>query len=345
MTSSIKVAVAAVSFAAVALSSAQQIQVRVDGTPVYFANTQPQYINGRVLVPLRGVFEQMGATVFWDQQSHIVTATKGTTDVRLRIGDRLATLNGQPVNLDVPAMVVRGSTMVPIRFVSEALGAQVGWLSAENLVTINTTSAGSTETITTPPRKLRRILVREDQVIPVTLDHTLSSNDNSKGDTFTATVVRDSDALADMPKGTKVEGHIAAVHPRRNNDPAIIDLSFDRLRFPNGRSVKIDGSLISLDDKHVRRNDNGVLVARDSASAASGTDQRMVYAGYGAGAGLLVGVLTKRPLEGAILGGALGYILGQVKKDQGQVRTTDNVTLTPGTEMGVRLNREVAVSW
>ena len=310
MTSSLKVAVAAITLAAAAVSSAQQIKVQVDGTPVYFANTQPQYINGRVLVPLRGVFEQMGANVLWNQQAHLVTATRAGTEVQLTIGSQNATINGSPINLDVPAMVLNGSTMVPIRFVSEALGAQVGWLAADRLVTINTTSAGNSGTITTPPRKLRRVLIREDQVIPVKLDHTLSSDENAKGDTFTATVIRDSEFFGDIPQGTKIEGHIAAVHPRKsNNNPAILDLSFDRMRFPNGRSVKIDGSLISLDDKYVRTNDNGVLVARNNSSTSSGTDNRMVYAGYGAGAGLLVGVLSKKPLEGAILGGALGYIL------------------------------------
>lgn len=346
MTSSIKVAVAAITLAAAAISNSQQIKVQVDGQPVYFANTQPQYINGRVLVPLRGVFEQMGANVLWNQEARVVTATRGSTDVRLTIGQRLATINGSPINLDVPAMVLNGSTMVPIRFVSEALGAQVGWLAADRLVTINTTGASNSGTITSPPQKLRRVLIREDQVIPVRLDHTLSSDDNHKGDTFTATVIRDSEFFGDIPQGTKIEGHVAAVHARKSNsNPAILDLSFDRMRFPNGRSVKIDGSLISMDDKYVRTNDNGVLVARNSASNAAGNDQRMVYAGYGAGAGLLVGVLTKRPLEGAILGGALGYILGQVKKDQGQAQASDNVTLSPGTEMGVRLNRDVTVSW
>jgi len=342
MTSSIKVAFAALTFAAVAVTSAQQIQVQVDGNPVYFADTQPQYINGRVLVPLRGVFEQMGANVNWDQQTRMVTANKGATDVQLRIGDRIATVNGTTMNLDVPAMILRGSTMVPIRFVSEALGAQVGWMEAQHLVSINTLGQGSS-TVNTPPRRLRRIMVRQDEVIPVVLDHTLSSADNKRGDTFTATVrTGDSDTYGEIPAGTKVEGHIAAVHSRRNNQPAILDLAFDRLRFENGRSVKIDGTLTALDSKHVTRNENGVLVARDTGANGK-TDQRLIYAGYGAGAGLLVGVLTKKPLEGAILGGALGYILGQVKKDKEQA--TDDVTLHPGTEMGVRVNRDVAVSW
>jgi hypothetical protein len=273
----------------------------------------------------------------------MVMATRGNQDVQLRIGDRVAVVNGQTMNLDVPAMVVGGSTMVPIRFVSEALGAQVGWMAAQNLVSINTGIANSGSiVINQPPQRLRRVMVRQDEIIPVTLDHSLSSSMNRKGDTFTATVLtRDMDTYGDIPRGTKVEGHVAAVRRRNGDQPAILDLTFDRLRFPNGRTVKIDGTLTSLDGKFVRENANGMLVSRENVK---GADQRMVYAGYGAGAGLLVGVLTKRPLEGAILGGALGYILGQVKKDN-NARTTRDVDLEPGTQMGVKVNNDVVVSW
>ena len=343
MTSSLKVGIAALTLAVAAVSSAQRIQVQVDGQPVYFANTQPQYINGRVLVPLRGVFEQMGANVTWDQATRMVMATKGTQDVQLRIGDRVAVVNGQTMNLDVPAMVVAGSTMVPIRFVSEALGAQVGWMAAQNLVSITTgvASQGSI-IINQPPQRLRRVMLRANEIIPVSLDNSLSSAENRKGDTFTATVLtRDFDTYGDIPAGTKVDGHIAAIRRRNGDQPAILDLTFDRLRFPNGRTVKINGTLTSLDGKFVRENANGILVARENAK---GADQRMVYAGYGAGAGLLVGVLTKKPLEGAILGGALGYILGQVKKDN-NARATRDVEIETGTEMGVKVNNDVVVSW
>jgi len=295
----------------------------------------------------------MGAMVDWNPQTRMVMATRAGSDVQLRIGDRMALVNGTSMNLDVPAMIVGGSTMVPIRFVSEALGAQVGWMEAQHLVTINTLTGngvatlpnqtGYQETIPSPPRRLRRIIARKDEIIPVVLDHTLSSIDNAKGDTFTATVkMNDRDNYGDLPDGTKVEGHVAAIHARRGDDPAIVDLAFDRLVFPNGRTVRIDGTLTSLEDRYVTRDENGVLVARNTSSA-SNTDQRMVYAGYGAGAGLLVGVLEKKPLEGAVLGGVLGYILGQVKHDQ--KNKAADVTLKPGTEMGVRLDHDVAVTW
>lgn len=339
MTRPIKVGFAAIFLAAAAIAAAQQIAVQVDGQSVYFPGAQPQYVNGRVLVPLRGIFQHMGATVDWNPQTQMVTARRNGTDVELRIGDRQALVNGTTMNLDVPAMIVRGSTMVPIRFVSEALGAQVGWLEAQRLVTVDTTMAGDYNgTIHTPPQTLRHVIVRENAVIPVTLDKRLSTQRNRKGDRFTATVQSGYFGDSDIPSGTKVEGHIAALRPKRGDDPAILDLSFDRLLFPNGRTATIDGTLTSLDSKDVTRNGNGVLVAKNS-----NPDRRLVYAGYGAGGGLLLGVLTKKPLEGTILGGILGYLYGQV--NQSQRHEVTDVNLKRGTEMGIRLDRDLAVNW
>jgi len=350
MNANIKVAAAFAALTLGCMAGAQAIQVQVDGQYVNFVGTQPQYVNGRVLVPLRGVFEQMGANVDWDPATRTVTAMRNGSDVELHIGDRLAMVNGTSMNLDVPAMIIGGATMVPIRFVSEALGSQVGWMEAQHLVTIDTmtgTTGGAiynqrvrdNQTITTPRRNLRRVIVRKDEVIPVTLDHTLSSVDNAKGDMFTATVQNGYFDSSDIPDGTKVEGHIAAIHPKRGDEPALLDLAFDRLVFPNGRTVRIDGTLTSLDSKYVTRDANGVLVARNNG----GTDQRLVYAGYGAGGGLLLGVLTNKPLEGALVGGVLGYLFGQVQKDQ-RNKVTD-VTLQPGTQMGVHISRDIAISW
>jgi hypothetical protein len=117
---------------------AQGVSVEVNGQPVYFRDAKPQMIGGRVMVPLRGVLEQLGAYVDWDAGSRMVTARKGSVDIQLRIGDRTAMVNGRSMTLDSPAMTVQGSTMVPLRFMSEALGADVQWMAQTNTVRINT---------------------------------------------------------------------------------------------------------------------------------------------------------------------------------------------------------------
>lgn len=122
---------------AAAIASAQAgISVTINGQAVQFPGQGPQMVNGRVLVPLRGVFENLGAHVEWHPDRHEVVAARGQASVDLQIGNPSATVNGQEVRLDVPAQIVNGSTMVPIRFVSEAIGAQVRWNQAEQLVII-----------------------------------------------------------------------------------------------------------------------------------------------------------------------------------------------------------------
>lgn len=89
--------------------------------------TGGQLIDNRSLVPLRSIFEELGATVKWEQDSKKITAVKGTQEIILTIGSKHTSVNGKQVIIDVPAQVRNGRTLVPLRFVSEALGATVGW--------------------------------------------------------------------------------------------------------------------------------------------------------------------------------------------------------------------------
>src|SRR5579871_5351735 len=120
---------------------AQQIGVTINGQPVAFQGIGPQEVQGRVLVPVRGVLEQLGADVGWLPQTQTVVASSGNVDIQLHIGDRRATVNGQTVMLDVPAMTIGGHTMVPLRFLSQALGANVSWNAPTRTVAIATNSA------------------------------------------------------------------------------------------------------------------------------------------------------------------------------------------------------------
>lgn len=122
-------------------AQAQGVSVYVDGDRVGF--DQPPVIqDGRTLVPLRGVFEEMGATVVWDSAARRVLANHGSTDVILPIGSRTAYVNGQALTLDVPAQIFGGRTLVPLRFVAESLGAEVVWSPATRTVTIASAAGG-----------------------------------------------------------------------------------------------------------------------------------------------------------------------------------------------------------
>ena len=146
--------IAAMSVSSAVSASAQGIQVRVNGEPVRFTGIGPQSIEGRVLVPLRGVLEKLGAHVGWVPSTSTVVASRGNMDMQLKIGSRTARVNGREVPLDVPAMMLAGSTMVPLRFVGETLGADVRWDNATQTVLIATNggTGGQTQTEPVPSR-------------------------------------------------------------------------------------------------------------------------------------------------------------------------------------------------
>lgn len=91
---------------------------------------------GRVLVPLRGIFEELGAAVKWDQKKKEVTATQGKNKIWLKVGSKKTKVNNKDISIDVPAQVTKGSTYVPLRFISEALGAKVNWSPDTQTATI-----------------------------------------------------------------------------------------------------------------------------------------------------------------------------------------------------------------
>jgi hypothetical protein len=132
-------------FALSAPVQAQNIRVSVNGDPVRFTGMGPQQVQGRVLVPLRGVLEKLGAYVDWVPRTQTVVATKGNMDLQLRLGSRTAFVNGKEVALDVPATTMGGSTMVPLRFVGETLGADVRWDAQSATVMISAPTVGPEE--------------------------------------------------------------------------------------------------------------------------------------------------------------------------------------------------------
>ncbi|USG64410.1 copper amine oxidase N-terminal domain-containing protein [Brevibacillus ruminantium] len=121
----------------VTVNQTKGILIFIDGELQVFPKP-PVEIDGRTLVPLRAIFEALGAKVDWDEATQTVTATKDGNIIQLTIGSKVAYKNGQKINLDVPAQLFNGdTTMVPIRFVSEALGAKVGWDPYSNSVVIS----------------------------------------------------------------------------------------------------------------------------------------------------------------------------------------------------------------
>lgn len=106
--------------------------------------------NGRVLVPMRSIFEAIGASVNWDAKNNLITSVKGDTKIALQIGNKNMGLNGKLIALDAAPKIELGRTLVPVRVISESFGYKVNWDSNNKIVNIIsvTTSQG---TIYNPP--------------------------------------------------------------------------------------------------------------------------------------------------------------------------------------------------
>jgi len=118
--------------------AANPIRVVLNGTPLAFAHTPPMQIKGSTLVPMRDIFEALGATVKFDKASQTVYGQKGATAIILPLGALTATVSGQPRTLPQPAQLINGTVLVPLGFIASALGAAVQWKPAIRTVTIQT---------------------------------------------------------------------------------------------------------------------------------------------------------------------------------------------------------------
>ncbi|ETT54127.1 copper amine oxidase domain-containing protein [Paenibacillus sp. FSL R7-269] len=126
-----------------AAPSPQPISIYLDGQQLQ-PETRPLNIGGTVLVPMRGLFEAQGAELSWNNASKTVTAVKGGTALTYTLGSSTALLNGKTTQLTVPGQLSQGYSMIPLRFVSEALGSEVSWEPASGSVLISSASAYET---------------------------------------------------------------------------------------------------------------------------------------------------------------------------------------------------------
>ena len=114
---------------------ANGVKVFTDGD-LLVSDVRPLNQNGRVLVPMRAIFEKLRASVSWDAATETATAVKDGIEVKITKNQTTAYKNGEPIILDVPATILNGRFVVPVRFISESFGCQVGWVGDKNAVTV-----------------------------------------------------------------------------------------------------------------------------------------------------------------------------------------------------------------
>lgn len=113
------------------------ISLYLDGKEV-LCNPAPVIINDRTMVPARVVFEEIGAKVSWNAEKRKVGIAYNNINIEMIIGEAKATVNGKTLSLDSPCVIKNDRTLIPLRFVGEAIGASVTWVGEERKVLIET---------------------------------------------------------------------------------------------------------------------------------------------------------------------------------------------------------------
>lgn len=129
-------------FCSAAFAADDEIAVIINGerlgTPI-----APQIVNDRTMLPMRSIFESLGAKVSWFEADQIIFATKDDTLITLKIGvsemsiQKIGDGNNISVALDSAPYIDSDYTLVPVRAVAEALDAQVGWIAESRTVVIS----------------------------------------------------------------------------------------------------------------------------------------------------------------------------------------------------------------
>ncbi len=129
---------------------AGDVGVNLNGADIDFPHQQPLILQGRTLIPLRGVFDRLGYNILWNGETKTVTLYNSDNYITVNIGDSFFIKNGEIYNVDVPAQIIIGSTMLPLRAIGTAAGCDVSWDSESKTAYITDMSkhTENTETIT-----------------------------------------------------------------------------------------------------------------------------------------------------------------------------------------------------
>jgi hypothetical protein len=123
----------------------ENIKVVLNGAELSF-DVPPQLINNRTMVPMRKIFEALGATVDWNNSTQTITAKKDDIVIIMQIDNSVIKVSGKDITLDVAPQLVDNRTLVPVRAVAEGLAAGVKWDDGTQTVIITKEE----NTVTTP---------------------------------------------------------------------------------------------------------------------------------------------------------------------------------------------------
>lgn len=145
----LKKSLSIIALSAAMMINASAIDLYVDSVKLE-PSVPPTVIEGHTLVPLRSIFDALGAELQWDNATKTAVGSREGSTISIQIGNPTALVNGEEKALEAPAQILDGSTMVPARFVAEGLNCTVNWDKATNGIYISTTGANPVIQQTTP---------------------------------------------------------------------------------------------------------------------------------------------------------------------------------------------------
>lgn len=176
----------------------EQITVFIDGNQL-ITDVAPVVENGRVLVPMRAIFEALGAAVDWDNDSRTATAVRDNIAISITIDEAAMTKNGYIISLDVPARIVETRTMVPVRAVSEGMEAQVEWDGENNRVLITTPKKTEPE-FALMPADMEALKARYNNLIRYDFEqYSFCETALTDSEIFAAAIAQKDQALLEVP--------------------------------------------------------------------------------------------------------------------------------------------------
>lgn len=119
------------------VNTTDEIWVLIDNERVLF-DQQPIIKQDKTLVPMRAIFEKLGAKIYWDDSTKTAIAEKNGVVIKIQIDNNIMKKGDEEIVLDVPAQLLNSRTLVPIRAISEAFGCKVDWIGEIRTVTIVT---------------------------------------------------------------------------------------------------------------------------------------------------------------------------------------------------------------
>ena len=119
----------------ISAAASDEVNVIINGEQLH-SDVPAQIISGRTMVPMRAVFEALNADISWDNTAKKITANKNDIKIEMTVGETKFYKNNILNTLDVPAQIIDGRTLVPVRVVSESLGCDVDWNNDSKTVVI-----------------------------------------------------------------------------------------------------------------------------------------------------------------------------------------------------------------